>query len=588
MRMKKLLSRMLLVAAGLCVGANASWADVPTYTWDFTDTETWTTAKVSTGSAVTLNPSGETPGDGEYGVTFKFTENMGIVGIVSTSRTNNTSGLWWEKSTNAYGSTENNYVSIVIPAGFKVTVSPFATSSRTLKYTLDGGTTTTEHKSTDAITYKNETENSVTLIAYAKNPDASYYNIGITSIVLEDLSAAASHQWSATAVIKNMETAIDSWTGDTYQEGETYTVWAKKVITYNNQYYELDDDNFTGNAATFSTTMGSDDYEHTISYTLKTDIVYFTDGSDATATGCSVSEHNDAEGGNTGYWINTNMVNTDISAGIYQVQLCNYSQNGNNGRAIGVFLDDTSVGSFAATYKTEQSVYFTAPSDGNLKIYGTASSNKATNNVDYVIIRKTADLPSTEKIQVTSADYATYVSDYNLDFSEATTKAYKVNVASKGIATLEEVEQVPAKTPVLLYCAGGNGEGEEITVITTAPEAVSDNDLVPGTGAAVETVDGDYTNMILNNVNGIGFYFAAGQTVAANRAYLHIATSLAPSAKSQSRRMVMVFAGDATAISETPSLKNGVQNAVYNMQGQRFGKPQKGLYIVKGKKVIMN
>ena len=84
----------------------------------------------------------------------------------------------------------------------------------------------------------------------------------------------------------------------------------------------------------------------------------------------------------------------------------------------------------------------------------------------------------------------------------------------------------------------------------TGAAAVSDNDLVAGTGAAVATTDGEYTNMILNNIGGkVGFYFANNQTVATNRAYLHFASSLAPDAVAGAR-MAMRFVSTITGIDQ--------------------------------------
>jgi hypothetical protein len=128
------------------------------------------------------------------------------------------------------------------------------------------------------------------------------------------------------------------------------------------------------------------------------------------------------------------------------------------------------------------------------------------------------------------------------------------------------------------------GATEDIPVMTGAAAAGA-NDLVAGTGAAVATTDGEYTNMILNKIaEKVGFYFSAGQTVAANRAYLHIASDKAPDAEES--RMMFVFDGEATGIQ---SIENG-QLAIgnyYDLQGRRVAQPTKGLYIVNGKKVIM-
>ena len=194
----------------------------------------------------------------------------------------------------------------------------------------------------------------------------------------------------------------------------------------------------------------------------------------------------------------------------------------------------------------------------------------------------------TESVTVTDAGFATYASDCALDFSETAIKAYKVKVTKEGdadpVATLTKVNQVPAGTPVLLYKEGG--DTNDVPVIANA-DAVSDNDLVRGTGAAVGTTEDTYTNMILNNVGGnIGFYFANGKKVEKNRAYLHILTTNAPAAAGA--RMTIVFDEESTGIqkieSEAANKENG---AYYNLAGQRVAQPTKGLYIVNGKKVVI-
>ena len=103
---------------------------------------------------------------------------------------------------------------------------------------------------------------------------------------------------------------------------------------------------------------------------------------------------------------------------------------------------------------------------------------------------------------------------------------------------------------------------------------------------AVATTVGEYTNMILNNIGGnVGFYFAAGQTVAANRAYLHFATTLAPAAAA---RMTMIFEDDdVTGVNEVRSQKEDVRSEWFDLQGRKVAQPQKGLYIVNGRKVVV-
>ena len=192
--------------------------------------------------------------------------------------------------------------------------------------------------------------------------------------------------------------------------------------------------------------------------------------------------------------------------------------------------------------------------------------------------------PVTISVTVSSAGFATYVnSDYDLDFSATDIEAYKVKVNTKGVATLTKVDAVPAGTPVLLYKDGG--ATENIPVMTGAA-TVTGNDLVAGTGVAVATTDGEYTNMILNNVNSkIGFYYANDQTVATNRAYLHILTTMAPDVVGGARGMSMVFADETTGINSVQGSE--VMVNYYNLNGQRVNQPTRGLYIVNGKKVII-
>ncbi len=190
-----------------------------------------------------------------------------------------------------------------------------------------------------------------------------------------------------------------------------------------------------------------------------------------------------------------------------------------------------------------------------------------------------------ESVSISSAGFATYVSAYNLDFSDSEIKAYKVKVTKKDKATLTQVDNVPAGTPVLLYKDGG--ATEDIPVMTGAA-AFEDgtNDLVAGPVDKLNTEDGGYTNMILNNgIDGIGFYFAAGQSVAANRAYLHFNSSYKPDVVGAP--MMLVFDNDITGISATLMNNERVNSVIYDLQGRKVAHPTKGLYIVNGKKVVI-
>lgn len=177
------------------------------------------------------------------------------------------------------------------------------------------------------------------------------------------------------------------------------------------------------------------------------------------------------------------------------------------------------------------------------------------------------------EVTVGSEGYATYVTETAMDFSATDIKAYTAKVEDNKVV-LTQIEKVPAKTPVVLYYEGGKTEEIPFASETNTP---AESDLVAGNGGTVETEVEGFTNYILNNVSGIGFYKAAGQTVAKEHAYLHVAAT-------SEARLQIVFDG-ATAISEVKSISKG--EAVYNLSGQRVNSPKKGLYIIGGKKAVL-
>ena len=183
-------------------------------------------------------------------------------------------------------------------------------------------------------------------------------------------------------------------------------------------------------------------------------------------------------------------------------------------------------------------------------------------------------------VEVTSAGYATFVSTHDLDYTDASIKAYtaKVNTGN-GNVVLSQIDKVPANTPVILHKAGGATEDIPAATTTDNPEA---SDLVAGTGSGVASTADSYCNYILNvGSSGIGFYWANGQTVATNRAYLHTTYNV----HTPGARLSMVFADETTGIK---SIDNGqlMMDNYYDLQGRRVMNPTKGLYIINGKKVI--
>ena len=136
---------------------------------------------------------------------------------------------------------------------------------------------------------------------------------------------------------------------------------------------------------------------------------------------------------------------------------------------------------------------------------------------------------------------------------------------------LTKVENVPASTAVILKGTYYNKKEAYLAAQNI------DNELK---GTASET-QADGTMYVLAKPEGeeVGFYLAEnGTTIPAGKAYYQAAT---PSVKAY------FFAGEGTtAITNVNVNKNGYNDAIYNIAGQRVSKLQKGINIVNGKKIL--
>ena len=190
--------------------------------------------------------------------------------------------------------------------------------------------------------------------------------------------------------------------------------------------------------------------------------------------------------------------------------------------------------------------------------------------------------PSSIDVYVSAAGFATYASNFDLDYAGSGLVAYKA-VEDNGDIKFEEVTKVPAGAGVLLRASDGGGQNYAVSTTTSSEtEDMEGNKFVRGTGAAVASNDGEGNyNYILNVVNNeIGFYRAAGNTVASNRAYIH--TTINPTSGA-----IQFNFDEATGIRSVDNGQLTMDNEIYNLNGQRVAQPTKGLYILNGKKVII-
>ena len=116
--------------------------------------------------------------------------------------------------------------------------------------------------------------------------------------------------------------------------------------------------------------------------------------------------------------------------------------------------------------------------------------------------------------------------------------------------------------------------------VVASGTAISGNLLVGCTASTTLEVNDSYY-VLVNNNDTPEFQSLAehGATIPAGKAYLNVE-------KAGAARLSIVF-DEATGIEAVQSSEFTDQGAVYNLNGQRVAAPQKGLYIVGGKKVMM-
>ena len=193
-------------------------------------------------------------------------------------------------------------------------------------------------------------------------------------------------------------------------------------------------------------------------------------------------------------------------------------------------------------------------------------------------IKSTSSVTAVQSVTVSSAGYATFASDNALDFTGSSIKAFFAT-ESAGTLSFTQVNKVPAGTGVLLYADGG--ATVDVPVFTGEADAVTNNVFVRGAGAAVTYTDNDQNYILFNGEDGIGFYRANNNTVATNRAYIHVANG------QNVKGFAIDLEDDATGISLMEDGRSQMEDgAIYNVAGQRISKMQKGINIVNGKKIL--
>ena len=183
-------------------------------------------------------------------------------------------------------------------------------------------------------------------------------------------------------------------------------------------------------------------------------------------------------------------------------------------------------------------------------------------------------VPDAEDVEVTvsAAGYATYCSTSDLDFSATGLTAYKATITDAEVK-FTEVKQVPAGQGVLLKGA----QGTYSVPVAANAAALTGNAFIGVTEQ--KTIDEIGIFVLMNGDKGVGFYKTTKAfTVGAHTAYL-------PAMGAEARSFIGFDfdGGTTTTIAHVEDGELKMEDSVYNLQGQRVVKAQKGLYIVNGR-----
>ena len=183
-------------------------------------------------------------------------------------------------------------------------------------------------------------------------------------------------------------------------------------------------------------------------------------------------------------------------------------------------------------------------------------------------------------------------------------KAYAVDSETDAGCTLKDIgNEIPAKTPVVIECAGDNAADNKLTPLESSSASVGTNYLkgvmfcypvlVKNKGKMIEerdnpywnTVDYDVFTMRILGEDGGKLVFKTGdedlEYMPANKAYLSVPLSAA----------AVLTTDGSTAIQGVKSETTAEQTkGIFTLNGVRLpdnATPQKGVYIKDGKKIVI-
>ena len=231
-------------------------------------------------------------------------------------------------------------------------------------------------------------------------------------------------------------------------------------------------------------------------------------------------------------------------------------------------------GGFTADCGTFDSKTWTGASQNvTLTVTGTKAVTKNITGI-------TVTYSKCETLTTAASGFATYASDYAVNYSDNGLEAYtvKVNDDKSGVVYTSFTGVVPAGKAVLIK---GNASKEYVLAPATESAADFETDLKVSDGTVAVTADNHDNIYAFGTLNGeSGFkHVKVGSTIPAKKGYLELAD--ATGAKN-------FYAFDESTTGVSMNISNIVDSETlfFNLAGQRVAKDYKGIVIKNGKKYM--
>lgn len=203
-------------------------------------------------------------------------------------------------------------------------------------------------------------------------------------------------------------------------------------------------------------------------------------------------------------------------------------------------------------------------------------SGDAKNGLDYIYIRRISDIAP-----ISSAAFATYSPSSNVivPSAESGIKVYTAKVEGNQI-NLTQVKAGNVLKAGTGYVVAGEEKSYEFALTNKTAEAIEGNDLKVATGEGLTATADTKYYVLTKRTEGVGFgKVAADVNIPAGKCYIDLTATA-------SKATFLSFGGETTGISNMEVAKANT-NEYFSLQGVKTMKPNKGIYIHNGKKVVI-